>query len=758
MKSNILAKQHCFWRSGLLSVCTLLWSCLYAVSQNIPCDAATSQTSRIGGLLCISCSVDNPALAVDDDVSTYSSLRVDLSIAGYAQQTVIFPTVSHQGDSVKLMLSFPVKLLDLSLLGGVEVATYNGNTFNNDRVYITGSLIDLRLITPQQMLLTWVPAHAFDRVEIRLNAGLIGAFIALNVNYAGRSMPGVDVQDDVVGHCSEAGAVLLAAGPPGAGLYWYTAPTGGTPLDSGDIFFTDLLLADTTFYVEAKRNGCTTARVPVGVTVLPPGAGIAEQDHVDEGGSGQDGFSAIALTPQGQLLLGGTTASNDGDIGGENHGLTDIWLEKMDTAGHKIWSQTLGGTGRDSLLSLAVLGNHYFVTGLFNRGTAGMTSRIVCTDSSGIQIWSRNLTCVNSFVGAVRQRHSVIITGSENGALKLLELDSLGAVLYARSYSGNYTNDNVQFVPTINKGLVIVGAKRSGGNTGTDAFKLQLDSSLNQVHESVIHEPGDVLFVTAAQINGEISDAFYLPFMVVSRVDTLADDSNNYGNEKIYDTDNHYVSSINIGEVNNEGKIVGEVGSGNRLTGTVVDCQRIFVAGQERTNTWKVETFFIRFDTAGILAKVISLHPFIPGGALIGPDHKLYIAATTLDSSNNSDGELLTELLTCPPSTRPQEPVFARSAFTKSNKVVRLDRFQLQAYPNPFTRNLTIRYTVNKAGCLNLQLIGSNGKSVYPLRQENAGPGTYTLELSTGNYPAGLYLLQLEQGNERTISKVIKIQ
>ncbi|HEY4327019.1 MAG TPA: PKD-like domain-containing protein [Mucilaginibacter sp.] len=68
--------------------------------------------------------------------------------------------------------------------------------------------------------------------------------------------------------CYSSLAVLIASGSTG-NYYWYDSATGGNFLSSGNIYVTPPLMADVTFYVEAGVNGCTSARVPVTVTVNP---------------------------------------------------------------------------------------------------------------------------------------------------------------------------------------------------------------------------------------------------------------------------------------------------------------------------------------------------------------------------------------------------------------------------------------------------------------------------------------------------------
>ncbi|MGN7823616.1 hypothetical protein ACTJJB_26080 [Chitinophaga sp. 22536] len=86
--------------------------------QQVPCEAVVSQTTETNGI-CIGCYTDNPGLSSDNDIQTYATLHVILGLlGGYTQQQLVFPSVSKPGDSIRVMLTYPVGLLDISLLGG----------------------------------------------------------------------------------------------------------------------------------------------------------------------------------------------------------------------------------------------------------------------------------------------------------------------------------------------------------------------------------------------------------------------------------------------------------------------------------------------------------------------------------------------------------------------------------------------------------------------------------------------------------------
>jgi gliding motility-associated-like protein len=70
-----------------------------------------------------------------------------------------------------------------------------------------------------------------------------------------------------VNACTGSPAVLTASGSTTGTYGWYDAPTGGNLLSTTNTYTTPALITNTTYYVEAKFNTCSSSRTPVPVTV-----------------------------------------------------------------------------------------------------------------------------------------------------------------------------------------------------------------------------------------------------------------------------------------------------------------------------------------------------------------------------------------------------------------------------------------------------------------------------------------------------------
>lgn len=238
----------------------------------VPCDAATTQSTAVGGI-CLLCSVDSAALAVDNDAVTSSRLHVIAGLTGaYVQQTLGFPFTGDAGDTVAIHIGFPVGVADVGVLSSLQVASYNGTTYNNDRATVGGSgIIQLQLLNGDTAaVLKFVPAQPFDRVELRLNSGLATLLTAVDVDYAQRVKPSPTVNADTIAICQGQQATLTISNPANATFRWYDSAVGGTLLQSGATFTTPALNDTTIYYAQTVSNtGCASGvRKPVVVNVI----------------------------------------------------------------------------------------------------------------------------------------------------------------------------------------------------------------------------------------------------------------------------------------------------------------------------------------------------------------------------------------------------------------------------------------------------------------------------------------------------------
>ncbi|MDN5284713.1 MAG: gliding motility-associated C-terminal protein [Mucilaginibacter sp.] len=239
------------------------------------CDFASSQTFDVSGV-CLLCDVTSPNNSVDQDTTNFSELHMPVSALGsYVNQKLIFSDPGVVGDTVTIKLSIPASLTDISILNSIQLASYNGTTYNGDRVTLSSSLLKITLLSGgQTAIVKFAPQAGFDRVEVRLNSGVATLFTDLNLYYASKQVEAPILLTKNPAPICVGGTTTLAVANGRAGITykWYTVAVGGTPVFTGTSFPVTGLTTTTTFYVESSRTstGCANPnRVSVPVNVIP---------------------------------------------------------------------------------------------------------------------------------------------------------------------------------------------------------------------------------------------------------------------------------------------------------------------------------------------------------------------------------------------------------------------------------------------------------------------------------------------------------
>jgi hypothetical protein len=132
-------------------------------------------------------------------------------------------------------------------------------------------------------------------LDVNHNNDTVSASITINAIPAAP----VAVSDSTCG----SGAVTLTASASDS-ISWYAAASGGAALDTGSSFTTPVLVATTTYYVEAK-NVCPSDRVAVDAVVLPiPSVNLGNDTIIATGNSvtfdAGAGFSSYLWSPGGE--------------------------------------------------------------------------------------------------------------------------------------------------------------------------------------------------------------------------------------------------------------------------------------------------------------------------------------------------------------------------------------------------------------------------------------------------------------------------
>lgn len=163
-------KKFTFCSKYLFVFCLLLFGLTKAFAQR---NYASSQRTSSASLLCLGCTVTNPANAADGNLQTYSTLNVTVGVAAQSWEEVIFPAATKvpANTPVTVKLGSGDNLLDVTLLGGVTLQAYNGNTPVGTGML--ASTLASALSSNNQVEVSFTPTQIYDRVRVTLDGGLL---------------------------------------------------------------------------------------------------------------------------------------------------------------------------------------------------------------------------------------------------------------------------------------------------------------------------------------------------------------------------------------------------------------------------------------------------------------------------------------------------------------------------------------------------------------------------------------------------------
>ena len=116
-----------------------------------------------------------------------------------------------------------------------------------------------------------------------------------------------------------------------------------------------------------------------------------------------------------------------------------------------------------------------------------------------------------------------------------------------------------------------------------------------------------------------------------------------------------------------------------------------------------------------------------------------------------------------PDSTLPDIGAFQTSGSNAIHeKIPEPQVIDMSFFPNPFSRDITIRYTIQKSAKVSIRIYNTLGEHIRTLYERNASPGSFSImwngEDNTGNRVApGTFFLYLGMDNSFRMAKIICI-
>ncbi len=145
----------------------------------------------------------------------------------------------------------------------------------------------------------------------------------------------------------------------------------------------------------------------------------------------------------------------------------DIYLIKTNSLGDTLWTRTFGGTGKDVGMAVQqTLDSGYIVTGYINGDTPSEDLCLIKTNSNGDTLWTKTYGGIHEDRGnSVRQTTDggFIIAGRTCSFgvgvcdVYLLKTDSIGNILWSKTYGGGFEDGGYSVDLTNDGGYIVTG-------------------------------------------------------------------------------------------------------------------------------------------------------------------------------------------------------------------------------------------------------------------------------------------------------------
>jgi len=282
------------------------------------------------------------------------------------------------------------------------------------------------------------------------------------------------------------------------------------------------------------------------------------------GGTYNDYAFSIQQTADGGFILAGASRSNDGDVSG-NHGASDYWVVKLNSAGEILWQKSLGGSHHDFAFSIQQTSDGGFIVAGESKSNDGDVSGnhgswdywLVKLNSAGAPVWQRALGGNDDDYAYSTQQTSdggFIVAGvswsndgdvSENHAWDdywVVKLNSAGNIVWQRTLGGSSTDWAYSIQQTTDGGFIVAGESASNdgdvsGNHGeTDYWVVKLSP-----------DDGIVENVLPAQVEINVSPNPFNSSCAITVSDGRGLARQTLTNIKIYDLRGNVVKCLNHG-------------------------------------------------------------------------------------------------------------------------------------------------------------------------------------------------------------------
>lgn len=235
------------------------------------------------------------------------------------------------------------------------------------------------------------------------------------------------------------------------------------------------------------------------------------------GGTNWDFGNYIQQTADGGFIIAGRSGSNDGDASG-NHGSTDAWVVKLNSAGNIEWQKSLGGSSGDEAICIKQTSDGGYIVACNTGSNNGdvtvfygvLDYWIVKLSSTGVIQWQKSFggsdneqiysiiqTADGGYIasGQSKSRDGDVTGNHGNFDYWIIKITSTGTLQWQKSLGGVDSDLGSGIIATNDGGYIVTGQASSfggdvSGNHGSyDAWVVKLDGNGNKIWQKCFGGP-----------------------------------------------------------------------------------------------------------------------------------------------------------------------------------------------------------------------------------------------------------------------------
>ncbi len=467
---------------------------------------------------------------------------------------------------------------------------------------------------------------------------------------------------------------------------------------------------------------------------------LAAQDldwSVSVGGSyNDDAYSGCLTSDGGYAILGATFSYGAGGY--------DVYLLKLDSLGDTLWSKTFGGSEADYGYDIqeTVDGGLILVGATQSQGAGGKDVYLAKTDSVGTMLWTRTFGGASDDDGrSVRQTDDggYVVAGTTQSYgpgltdLYLIKTNANGDTLWTRAYGSvsGETGSAVRITP--DGGYIAVGTTGGFGSGYSSLYAVRTDAD------------GDSVWADA--FGGDKADMGYSVAIVPDSGFVFVGATASFGAGY---SDMYIVKTTHDGTFQWDRSFGG---SGEERGYSIQACpdSGYIVAGFTQSfGAGQHDMFVVRTDPLGF-----GLWDRTFGGSesdycrsiITGQNSWGLVGYSYSYSSGGSDFYVV--------KITGDQQTSVRDEFTPGLP----ESFALaQNYPNPFNPTTSIEFSLTQRANVTLTIYNVLGQMVELWQPGELPAGTHALEWNAGALASGVYLYRLQVGKQSLTRKMVLLR